>query len=41
MNRTKKKAELIKNKFKNVKVLEWNDECKFDIIINATSVGFK
>ena len=38
-NRTKKKAELIKNKFKNVKVLEWNEECKFDIIINATSLG--
>ena len=38
-NRTKKKAELIRNKFKNVKVLEWNDECKFDIIINATSLG--
>ena len=28
-----------KNKFKNVKVLEWNEECKFDIIINATSLG--
>ncbi len=38
-NRTKKKAELIKNKFKYINVLDWNDECKFDIIINATSLG--
>ena len=38
-NRTLKKAEEIKNKFKYLKVLKWGDNYSFDMIINATSVG--
>ena len=39
MNRTKKKAENIKQLFANVEILEWGDVEKFDMIINATSLG--
>ena len=44
-NRTYEKSLFLKNNFKNIKVLKW-DECskelnKFDIIINATSLGLK
>jgi len=38
-NRTKKKAEELKNLFKNLKIVDWGEIPKFDIIINATSVG--
>jgi shikimate dehydrogenase len=38
-NRTKKKAEDLKNLFKNLKVAEWGDVPEFDMIINATSIG--
>ena len=38
-NRTKKKAENLKNLFKNLNVIDWGDLPEFDIIINATSVG--
>ena len=38
-NRTKDKAEDLKNLFKNLKVVDWGHIPKFDMIINATSVG--
>ena len=38
-NRTKSKAESLKDLFKNIKIVEWGEIPKFDIIINATSVG--
>ena len=40
-NRTKKKAENLKNLFNEINVLEWGDLPKFDMIINATSLGLK
>ena len=38
-NRTKDKAEKLKNLFKNLKVVDWGKVPDFDIIINATSIG--
>ena len=38
-NRTKKKAEDLKSKFRNLEVLDWGDISDFDVIINATSLG--
>ena len=38
-NRTKDRAESIKNFFKNLKVADWGNIPEFDMIINATSVG--
>ena len=44
-NRTKEKCIFLKNKFNNLKILEWEklqEEIKnFDVIINATSLGLK
>ena len=40
-NRTKNKAESLKDLFKNIKIVEWGDTPEFDIIINATSLGLK
>ena len=40
-NRTKSKAESLKDLFKNIKIVEWEEIPEFDIIINATSVGLK
>ena len=40
-NRTKSKAENLKDLFKNIKIVEWGEIPEFDIIINATSVGLK
>ena len=40
-NRTKSKAESLKNLFKNIKIVEWGEIPEFDMIINATSVGLK
>ena len=40
-NRTKKKAENLKNLFENLKVVEWGQVPDFDMIINATSIGLK
>ena len=40
-NRTKSKAENLKDLFKNIKIVEWGEIPKFDIIINATSIGLK
>jgi shikimate dehydrogenase len=38
-NRTKDRAESLKNLFKNIKIVDWGDVPEFDMIINATSVG--
>ena len=44
-NRTKEKCTFLRNKFNNLKILEWEklqEEIKnFDVIINATSLGLK
>ena len=40
-NRTKEKAESLKKLFKNIELTEWGEVPKFDIIINATSIGLK
>ena len=40
-NRTKTKAENLKNLFKNIKIVEWGEMPETDIIINATSIGLK
>ena len=40
-NRTKTKAEDIKNSFKYIDVVEWGEIPNFDMIINATSIGLK
>jgi len=38
-NRTKQKAENLKILFKNLSVVEWGNLSKFDVVINATSLG--
>ena len=38
-NRTKRKAEKVKNIFNNVKLINWGNMPDFDVIINATSLG--
>ena len=40
-NRTKVKAENLKDIFKNLVVVSWDDVSKCDLVINATSVGLK
>ena len=40
-NRTKKKAEDLKNLFKDLNVVDWGNIPNFDVIINATSIGLK
>ncbi|MBD1164301.1 shikimate dehydrogenase [Pelagibacterales bacterium SAG-MED13] len=40
-NRTKTKAENLKNLFKNLNVIDWGEKSDFDVVINATSVGLK
>jgi len=40
-NRTKSKAEKVKNIFDNIKIVNWGDMPNFDVIINATSLGLK
>ena len=40
-NRTKKKAEELKKKFSNLEIIDWGKIPKFNIIINATSLGLK
>ena len=40
-NRTKEKAENLKNLFKDIEITNWGDVPEFDMIINATSVGLK
>ena len=38
-NRTKQKAMDLKKSFSNINVVDWGDQPKFDMIINATSLG--
>ena len=38
-NRTKNKAEGLKNLFKDLNIVDWGVVPHFDIIINATSIG--
>ena len=40
-NRTKKKADDLKNSFKDINVVDWGEIPNFDMIINATSIGLK
>jgi len=40
-NRTKEKAENLKNLFKDLEIVEWGERIDFDMIINATSIGLK
>ncbi len=40
-NRTKKKAENLKNIFKELEIINWGEIPTFDMIINATSIGLK
>ena len=40
-NRTKSKAESLKNTFENIKIVEWGEIPEFNMVINATSIGLK
>ena len=40
-NRTKEKADSLKNLFKDIEIVEWGKKIDFDMIINATSIGLK
>ena len=40
-NRTKEKAESLKNLFKDIEIVDWGEITSFDMIINATSIGLK
>ena len=40
-NRTKEKAENLKNLFKDIEIIDWGKIIDFDMIINATSIGLK
>ena len=40
-NRTKNKAEILKEYFKNIELTEWGEVPNVDMIINATSIGLK
>ena len=40
-NRTKKKAENLRNIFSDINIINWGDVSNFDMIINATSLGLK
>ena len=40
-NRTKEKAEDLKNLFKDIEIVRWGEIINFDMIINATSIGLK
>ncbi|MDC0054560.1 shikimate dehydrogenase [Candidatus Pelagibacter sp.] len=40
-NRTKSKAEELKNIFNELEIVDWGETPHFDMIINATSIGLK
>ena len=40
-NRTKSKADELKDLFNGLMILDWGDLVDFDMIINATSIGLK
>ena len=40
-NRTKEKADNLKNLFKDINIVEWGKVPNFDMVVNATSIGLK
>ena len=40
-NRTRERAENLKNLFKDLEIVEWGVTPNFDMVINATSIGLK
>ena len=40
-NRTKEKAQILKNLFEGIEVIDWGALPDFDMIINATSLGLR
>jgi len=40
-NRTKEKAQILKNLFEGIEVIDWGVLPEFDMIINATSLGLR
>jgi len=40
-NRTKEKAENLKKSYSNLEIVDWEKTPKFDMVINATSLGLK
>ena len=38
-NRTRKKAEELRESFKNLSIIDWGNNIDFDMVINATSLG--
>jgi shikimate dehydrogenase len=40
-NRTKEKAENLREHFKNIELIEWGEVPNVDMVINATSIGLK
>ncbi len=40
-NRTRQKAKILKNSFPFLKLIDWGETVKFDLIVNATSIGIK
>ena len=40
-NRTRNKADSLKNLFKDLTVINWGDVSEFDLVVNATSIGLK
>ena len=40
-NRTREKADRLKDEFNNLEVIDWGELPDFDVIINATSIGLK
>ena len=40
-NRTKEKAESLRNLFKDIEIIDWGKRTDFDMIINATSIGLQ
>ena len=40
-NRSRQKAESLKNQFTNINVIDWGEMIDFDVVINATSLGLK
>ena len=40
-NRTKEKAQILKNLFEGIEIVDWGTLPNFDMIVNATSLGLK
>ena len=41
MNRTAERAKKLKERFSDIEIVTWGESCKFDMVINATSLGLK